>query len=125
MLGTYLKLITYYKVNGNDLRLRSEVMAVHFDQVTAEVTVRPGVYKGIVYGTVPYNTVGYGYGRIVTGYGRSPVRRQRHSSQQSLSPDPRHKVQGEGRVGFPIKARKARTARIEKLGWLGQLGQES
>ena len=38
MLETYLKQITYYKVNVNGLRLRSEVIAVHFEWVTAEVT---------------------------------------------------------------------------------------
>ena len=61
------------KVIGNDLRLRSEVMAIHFGQVMAEVTAvtygtaRP--YTKELYMAVPYNTVRYGYGQIVTGYG--------------------------------------------------------
>ena len=38
MLETYLKQITYYKVNVNGLRLRSEVTAIYFGQVMAEVT---------------------------------------------------------------------------------------
>ena len=64
-----------YKVNGNDQRLRSEVTDAHFDQITAEVTavtygtVRP--YTKELYMAVPYYTVRYGFGRIVTGYGRS------------------------------------------------------
>ena len=37
MLETYLKQITYYKVNVNGLRLRSEVTAVHFGLVMAKV----------------------------------------------------------------------------------------
>ena len=37
MLESYLKQITYYKVNINGLRLRLEVTAVHFGRVTAEV----------------------------------------------------------------------------------------
>ena len=45
MLETYLKQITYYKVNVNGLMLRSEVTAVHFGRVTAEVTA-------VTYGTV-------------------------------------------------------------------------
>ena len=45
MLETYLKQITYYKVNVNGLRLRSEVTALHFGWVTAEVTP-------VTYGTV-------------------------------------------------------------------------
>ena len=71
MLGTYLKQCAYYKVNTTDLRLRSEVTAIDFDQVTAVTygTVRP--YTKELYTAVPYNTVWYGYGRIVTGYGRS------------------------------------------------------
>ena len=44
----------YYKVNGNDLGLRSEVYtAIHFDRVTEEVmavTYGMAIYKGIVYG---------------------------------------------------------------------------
>ena len=43
MLETYLKQITYYKVNVNGLMLRSEVTGVHFGQVTA-------VTSEIVYG---------------------------------------------------------------------------
>ena len=45
MLETYLKQITYYKVNVNGLRLRSEVTAIHFGRVTAKVTP-------VTYGTV-------------------------------------------------------------------------
>ena len=42
------KLFAYYTVNGNFLRLRSEVTAVYFDQVTAKVTA-------VTYGTAqPY-----------------------------------------------------------------------
>ena len=37
MLETYLKQITYYKVNVNGVRLRSEVTAVHFGRGMAEV----------------------------------------------------------------------------------------
>ena len=65
----------YYKVNVSDLRLRSEVTAVHFDQDTAEVTAvtygtaRP--YTKELYTAIPYYTVRYGFGQIVTGYGRS------------------------------------------------------
>ena len=69
-------------VIGNDLRLRSELTAVHFDQVTAEVTAvtygtaRP--YTKELYTAVPYYTVRYGFGRIVTGYGRSLTQRHAH-----------------------------------------------
>ena len=47
-------------------------MALHFDQVTFEVTAvtystaRP--YTKELYMAVPYYTVQYGFGRIVTGY---------------------------------------------------------
>ena len=85
MLGTYLKLFAYYNVNGNDLRLRSEVTAVHFDQDTAEVTAVPygtaRPYTKELYTAVPYYTVRYGFGRIVTGYGRS----LRYSTQKVSS----------------------------------------
>ena len=57
MLETYLKQITYYKVDGNDLRL---VTAVHFGRVmgVSYGKVWP-VYKGLVT-AVPYYTVWYG-----------------------------------------------------------------
>ena len=51
MLETYLKQITYYKVNVNGLKLRSEVTAVHFGR-SYRRNFRYGltVTSGIVYG---------------------------------------------------------------------------
>ena len=69
MLETIL--ITYYKVNGNDLRLRLEVMAIHFSRVTAKVTavtystVQPTSME--FYMAIPYNMRHYSYGRLVMG----------------------------------------------------------
>ena len=70
MLETYLKQITYYKVNVNCLWLRSEVTAVHFDWVTAKVTaITYGTYgRNFVNCIWPYCIIRYGYGRKVMGY---------------------------------------------------------
>ena len=55
--------ITYYKVKVNGLRQRWEVMAITYGKV----------WPLELYMAVPYNTVRYGYGRIVMGYGHSLV----------------------------------------------------
>ena len=51
MLGTYLKQITYYKVNRNDT---AEVMAITYSTIQSNTEEF-------------YNTVWYGYSQIVKG----------------------------------------------------------
>ena len=51
MIETYLKQITYYKVNVNGLRLRSEVRAMHFGQSYGRnFQYGSAVTSGIFYG---------------------------------------------------------------------------